>query len=241
MVGERDLIGSCDSNFKTHPFDPCNLCRKSRIRMGFKKRDLPKTSQLGSVISSILTFCCGGSDPLLTLASYLNCLTGRTPRTTGELVSFFHDFGIELHGYALKSLSPLCISLSASHPNSPEWDRLDGTGLDTVCRIRGSESLNSTHDHLKSLPKQFGDNLDHLHRHPQLLPTIYHSHALYPLVFDYTIFHFLNVLPCSQLFRLPTRFTSSTSRQYSFTGRGYSHLATTSTASMTPWANIVTS
>ncbi|CDR95138.1 hypothetical protein BBBOND_0202950 [Babesia bigemina] len=135
MVGERDLIGSCDSNFKTHPFDPCNLCRKSRIRMGFKKRDLPKTSQLGSVISSILTFCCGGSDPLLTLASYLNCLTGRTPRTTGELVSFFHDFGIELHGYALKSLSPLCISLSASHPNSPEWDRLDGTGLDTVASV----------------------------------------------------------------------------------------------------------
>ncbi|CDR95142.1 hypothetical protein BBBOND_0202990 [Babesia bigemina] len=65
--------------------------------MGFKKRDLPKTSQLGSVISSILTFCCGGSDPLLTLSSYLNCLTRRTPRTTGELVSFFHDFGIELH------------------------------------------------------------------------------------------------------------------------------------------------
>ncbi|CDR95038.1 hypothetical protein BBBOND_0201950 [Babesia bigemina] len=241
MVGERGLIGSWDSAYYTNPFDPCNLCHKSRIRMGFKETDLPSSQQTVSILSTILTFCCGNSDPLLTLSSYLNCLTRLTPSTTGELVSFFHDFGIELHGYALKSLSLLGISLSTSHPNSPEWDRLDGTGLDTVCGIRGSESLNSTHDHLKSPHKQFGDNLGHFHRHPQLLPTIYHSHALYPLVFDYTIFHFLNVLPCSQLFRLPTRFTSSTSRQYSFTGRGYSYLATTSTTSMTPWANIVTS
>ncbi|CDR97952.1 hypothetical protein BBBOND_0404400 [Babesia bigemina] len=181
MVGERDLIGSSDSDFKTHPFDPCNLCLKSRARMRFRDKDLPENVQTGKTVATILSpSCCGGSDPLLTLSAYLNCLTRLTPSTTGELVSFFHDFGIELHGYALKSLSPLGISLSTSHPNSPEWDRLDGTGLDTVCGIRGSESLNATHDHLKSLPKQFGDNLGHLHRHPQLLPTIYHSHALNP-------------------------------------------------------------
>ncbi|CDR94956.1 hypothetical protein BBBOND_0201130 [Babesia bigemina] len=235
------LTDDWGSTFETHPFDPCNLCLKSRVRMGFKKTDLPISQQNGNTLSTILTPSCGGEDPLLTLCSYLNCFTRRTPRTIGELVSYFHHFGIELHNYDQKALSSLGTALSTPHAYCPDWDCLGASDFQAARRIRGSESLNATHDHLKSLPKQFGDNLGHLHRHPQLLPTTYHSHALYLLVFEYTIFHFLNVLPCSQLFRLPRRPTSSTSRQYSFTGRGYSYLATTSTASMTPWANIVTS
>ncbi|CDR97378.1 hypothetical protein BBBOND_0312810 [Babesia bigemina] len=108
------LTDGWDSDFETHPFDPCNLCRKSRVRMGFRKDDLPEISQQGSVISSILTPSCGGSDPLLTLASYLNCLTRRTPRTTGELVSYFHHFGIELHGY-VSALSLLGTAITKSY------------------------------------------------------------------------------------------------------------------------------
>ncbi|CDR96886.1 hypothetical protein BBBOND_0307900 [Babesia bigemina] len=54
------LTDDWDSKFKTHPFDPCNLCLKSRVRMGFKKDDLPKISQQGSVLSNILTPSCGG-------------------------------------------------------------------------------------------------------------------------------------------------------------------------------------
>ncbi|CDR93690.1 Ribosome-binding protein 1 [Babesia bigemina] len=56
------LTDGWDSTFETHLFDPCNLCHKSRIRMGFKKNDLPKTSQLGSVISTILSPSCGGEE-----------------------------------------------------------------------------------------------------------------------------------------------------------------------------------
>ncbi|CDR97185.1 hypothetical protein BBBOND_0310880 [Babesia bigemina] len=56
------LTDDWDSTFKTHPFDPCNLCLKSRVRMGFKKEDLPKESQLGSTLSTILTPSCGGEE-----------------------------------------------------------------------------------------------------------------------------------------------------------------------------------
>ncbi|CDR97436.1 Ribosome-binding protein 1 [Babesia bigemina] len=91
------LTEGWDSAFDTHLFDPCNLCHKSRVRMGFKKEDLAKTSQQGNTLATILTPSCGGSDPLLTLCSYLNCLTRRTPRTTGELVSYFHNFGHSIY------------------------------------------------------------------------------------------------------------------------------------------------
>ncbi|CDR96982.1 hypothetical protein BBBOND_0308850 [Babesia bigemina] len=111
------LTDGWDSTFKTHPFDPCNFCLKSRIRMGFRDGDLPSSQQTGATLSTILTPSCGGDDPLLTLCSYLNCLTRRTPRTTGELVSFFHHFGIELNGYASESLSSLGNSLSTPYVN----------------------------------------------------------------------------------------------------------------------------
>ncbi|CDR94696.1 hypothetical protein BBBOND_0109940 [Babesia bigemina] len=54
------LTDDWDSTFKTHFFDPCNLCIKSRVRMGFKKDDLPETSETGNTLSSILTPSCGG-------------------------------------------------------------------------------------------------------------------------------------------------------------------------------------
>ncbi|CDR94722.1 hypothetical protein BBBOND_0110200 [Babesia bigemina] len=56
------LTDGWDSTFKTHLFDPCNLCHKSRVRMGFKKEDLHKDSKAGTVLSSILSPSCGGED-----------------------------------------------------------------------------------------------------------------------------------------------------------------------------------
>ncbi|CDR94600.1 hypothetical protein BBBOND_0108980 [Babesia bigemina] len=56
------LTDGWDSDFETHLFDPCNLCLKSRTRMGFTRGDLPRISQQGSVISSILTPSCGGEN-----------------------------------------------------------------------------------------------------------------------------------------------------------------------------------
>ncbi|CDR96602.1 hypothetical protein BBBOND_0305050 [Babesia bigemina] len=54
------LTDGWDSTFKTHPFDPCNLCLRSRVRMGFRDRDLPSSQQTGDTLSSILTPSCGG-------------------------------------------------------------------------------------------------------------------------------------------------------------------------------------
>ncbi|CDR94910.1 Ribosome-binding protein 1 [Babesia bigemina] len=54
------LTDGWDSDFETHPFDPCNLCHKSRVRMGFGESDLPKIQQTGTTLSSILTPSCGG-------------------------------------------------------------------------------------------------------------------------------------------------------------------------------------
>ncbi|CDR96639.1 hypothetical protein BBBOND_0305420 [Babesia bigemina] len=54
------LTDGWDSDFDTHLFDPCNLCHKSRVRMGFRDRDLPSSQQTGDTLSSILTPSCGG-------------------------------------------------------------------------------------------------------------------------------------------------------------------------------------
>ncbi|GBE61007.1 Ribosome-binding protein 1, putative [Babesia ovata] len=48
------------SKFKTHPFDPCDICRKSCVKMGFKAEDLPASQQTGKHISIILSPSCGG-------------------------------------------------------------------------------------------------------------------------------------------------------------------------------------
>ncbi|CDR97038.1 hypothetical protein BBBOND_0309410 [Babesia bigemina] len=193
------LTDGWDSTFKTHPFDPCNLCHKSRIRMGFRDKDLPKSSQQGNVISSILTPSCGGSDPLLTLASYLNGLTRRTPRTTGELVSFFHHFGIELHDYGQKDLSPLGKSLSTPHPDCPDWDHLGRHDLQAVSGIRGSEILttihNSKHDHADTLSTLVGCSSDATICHPHCSPITYRAYALYSHTFAHTYLSWTVYLP----------------------------------------------
>ncbi|CDR97471.1 hypothetical protein BBBOND_0313730 [Babesia bigemina] len=54
------LTDDWDSTFETHPFDPCNLCLNSRVRMGFRDEDLPSSQQTGNTLSSILTPSCGG-------------------------------------------------------------------------------------------------------------------------------------------------------------------------------------
>ncbi|CDR97344.1 hypothetical protein BBBOND_0312470 [Babesia bigemina] len=54
------LTDDWGSTFETHPFDPCNLCLKSRVRMGFQMEDLPENKQTGATLSSILTPSCGG-------------------------------------------------------------------------------------------------------------------------------------------------------------------------------------
>ncbi|GBE59882.1 Ribosome-binding protein 1, putative [Babesia ovata] len=122
------LTDAHDSKFHTHFFDPYNICRKSRVSMGFREKDLPASQQTGKHISTILTPTCGGEDPLLTLSSYLNCLTRRTPRTTGELVSFFHNFGNSLHD-APSDLSKLGSALSKPHRHCPDWDCLKAAAV----------------------------------------------------------------------------------------------------------------
>ncbi|CDR94833.1 hypothetical protein BBBOND_0111310 [Babesia bigemina] len=195
------LTDGWDSDFETHLFDPCNPCLKSRVRMGFKNVDLPKTSQLGSVISTILSPSCGGDDPLLTLSSYLNCLTRRTPRTTGELVSYFHYFGMELHNYASKSLSLLGSSLSTSHADCPDWDRLGASDLQAVSGIRGSEALNiisiNNHDneHPRTLSTLVGCGSDSATCHPHCSPTTYRAYALYSQSFAHTYLSWAVYLP----------------------------------------------
>ncbi|CDR96983.1 hypothetical protein BBBOND_0308860 [Babesia bigemina] len=193
------LTDGWDSTFKTHPFDPCNFCLKSRIRMGFRDGDLPSSQQTGATLSTILTPSCGGDDPLLTLCSYLNCLTRRTPRTTGELVSFFHNFGVELHDYGQKMLSSLGLSLTKSHPNCPDWDRLGDSDLGAVRDIRGSETLTTNHnhnyDHPRTLSTLVGCGDDSSNCPPNCSPITYRAYALYSQSFAHTYLSWAVYLP----------------------------------------------
>ncbi|CDR97151.1 hypothetical protein BBBOND_0310540 [Babesia bigemina] len=169
--------------------------------MGFRMEDLPEKSQNGGTISSILSPSCAGDDPLLTLSSYLNCLTRRTPRTTGELVSYFHHFGMELHNYASKSLSPLGSSLSTPHPDCPDWDHLKNSDLQAVSGIRGSESLiskhNSSHDndHPRTLSTLVGCGSDPDNCLPHCSPITYRAYALYSQTFSHTYLSWTVYLP----------------------------------------------
>ncbi|CDR71886.1 hypothetical protein, conserved, partial [Babesia bigemina] len=197
------LTDGWDSDFDTHPFDPCNLCHKSRVRMGFQANDLPKSSQQGSAISSILTPSCGGDDPLLTLCSYLNCLTRRTPRTTGELVSFFHHFGIELHDFDQSKLSKLGTSLCNPHPDCPDWDRLKNSSLHAVKGIRGTEALISKHnsnhnnEHPRTLSTLVGCSSATANCPQHCSPITYRAYALYSQSFAHTYLSWTVYLPDS--------------------------------------------
>ncbi|GBE62505.1 ribosome binding protein [Babesia ovata] len=180
------LTDASTSKFETHRFDPCDICLKSRINMGFQKDDFSKDSNDGKHLHTILSPSCGGEDPLLTLSSYLNCLTRRTPRTTGELVSFFHNFGNELH-----QSSPLGSALSKSHGHCPNWDCLAEEDLQVIEDLRGSAPPISIHDqcHPKTLSTLLGCGIDNVNC-PQLMkPITYRAYALYSSSF---VHHYLS-------------------------------------------------
>ncbi|GBE60967.1 ribosome binding protein [Babesia ovata] len=195
------LTDASDSKFDTHLFDPCNICLKSRVNMGFTKDDLPENLQTGKHISTILSPTCGGEDPLLTLASYLNCLTRRTPRTTGELVSFFHNFGNSLHDAPSKSLSPLGSALSKPHAHCPDWDHLEADDLQTIQDARGSAppTANSNHDHYNDHPKTLstllGCGIDNAKCPQHFTPITYRAYALYSSSFTHNYLSWTAYLP----------------------------------------------
>ncbi|GBE61995.1 ribosome binding protein [Babesia ovata] len=198
------LTDGPDSKFQTHPFDSCNICRKSRVNMGFKHSDLPVSQQTGNILLTILTPTCGGEDPLLTLCSYLNCLTRRTPRTAGELVSFFHNFGNELHNGS-SDLSKLGSVLSSQHGHCPDWDRLKDSDLQVIKDARGSAPPNSNHNHDKDHPNTLssllGCDITNAQCPQHMKPINYRAYALYSSSFAH---HYL-----SWVVHLPDRLWDS--------------------------------
>ncbi|GBE61972.1 Ribosome-binding protein 1 [Babesia ovata] len=182
------LTDAPDSKFETHPFDPCNICLKSRVKMGFREEDLPASQQTGKHISTILSPSCGGEDPLLTLSSYLNCLTRRTPRTTGELVSFIHLFGNLLHRHP-STLSTLGSALSTPHGHCPDWDTLKEADLRVIKDIRGSAPPNSNHHdsaHPNTLSTLLGCGITNANCQQLMTPITYRAYALYSPSFAHT-------------------------------------------------------
>ncbi|CDR98125.1 hypothetical protein BBBOND_0406090 [Babesia bigemina] len=177
------------SKFKTHLFDPCDVCLKSRIRMGFRKGDFSKIAKDGSYLYYLLSpSCSGDDDPLITLSSYLNCITRRTPRTTGELVSFFQHFGSEMRKDGIGILSDMGRALSTPHPNCPEWDHLGRHDLDAVGGIRVSESPISKHDndHAGTLSTLVGCNITNVQCTKLLSPITHRAYAMYSPCFAQT-------------------------------------------------------
>ncbi|GBE62457.1 Ribosome-binding protein 1 [Babesia ovata] len=191
------LTDAPDSKFETHPFNPCDICLKSRINMGFTKDDLPEKSQNGNHLHTILSPTCGGEDPLLTLSSYLTCLTRRTPRTTGELVSFFHNFGNELHKDVSGGLSPLGSALTTRHGQCPDWDCLKEVDLRAIKDARGSANPNSINDqdHPRTLSTMLGCGIDNANCPQLMMPTTYSAYALYSQAFAHDYLSWAVYLP----------------------------------------------
>ncbi|GBE58594.1 Ribosome-binding protein 1 [Babesia ovata] len=182
------LTDALNSEFETHPFDPRNICLKSRVNMGFSKEDLPTPHETGKHISTILTTTCGGEDPLLTLCSYLNCLTRRTPRTTGELVSFFHNFGNDLHKPP-SQFSKLGSALSTRHRHCPDWDCLGAADLRVITDALGSAPPSSNHhdnDHPNTLSTLLGCGIYNVDCPQHLSPITHRAYALYSHAFAHT-------------------------------------------------------
>ncbi|GBE60096.1 Ribosome-binding protein 1 [Babesia ovata] len=173
------------SDFETHFFDPCNLWLKSRVRMGFGENDLPRSHETGKCISTIFTSSCGGNDPLPTLCSYLNCLTRRTPRTTGELVSFFHNFGNSLHKHP-SELSRLGSALSNRHDDCPKWDRLETNDLQTIRKFRGFDASKHDNEHPSTLSTLLGCGKKRDYCVGHFTPITYQAYGLYSPSFAYT-------------------------------------------------------
>ncbi|CDR96865.1 hypothetical protein BBBOND_0307690 [Babesia bigemina] len=188
-------------DLSTYRYERDNMCRRSHIKMGFQHTDLQSKSMHGFYIYQLLIGACYTSDPLENLCRYLVCLTRRTPRTTGELVSYFHHFGIELHGYASDGLSPLGTALTKSYVDCPDWDHLGRHDLVAVKGIRGSESLisknNSSHDnaHPRTLSTLVGCSGDPANCHPRISPITYRAYALYSQSFAHTYLSWAVYLP----------------------------------------------
>ncbi|CDR94795.1 RIBOSOME BINDING PROTEIN-1, putative [Babesia bigemina] len=87
------------SDISTYWYQRNDVCQKSRIKMGFLQKHFRDKHKHGFYTYNLLTGACYNNvDPLEKLCRYLVCLTRRTPRTTGELVSFSHHIGNELQG-----------------------------------------------------------------------------------------------------------------------------------------------
>ncbi|GBE59154.1 Ribosome-binding protein 1 [Babesia ovata] len=176
------LTDASASKFETYPFDPCNICLKSRVNMGFNTEDLSASQQTGNTLHTILSPICGGNDPLLTLSSYLTCLTRRTPRTTGEIVSFFHNFGNSLY-LPSSQMSPLGSALSEPHRHCPDWDILAADDLNALQDLRGSAPPSSIHhdkdnDHPSTLSTLLGCGIDNFKCRQLMKPITYRAYAL---------------------------------------------------------------
>ncbi|GBE60984.1 ribosome binding protein [Babesia ovata] len=182
------------SDLPTYWYQRGDMCRRSRVRMGFRPDHLREESKHGFYIYNILTgVCYNNGDPLDKLCKYLVCLTRRTPRTTGELVSFFHHFGNGLHYAFSGSLSKLGSALSSQHEYCPDWDRLKDADLRAVQSIRGSAPPKSIHNHDKDHPKTlstlFGCGITNFNCRQHLLPITYRAYALYSASF---VHHYLS-------------------------------------------------
>ncbi|GBE58736.1 Ribosome-binding protein 1 [Babesia ovata] len=186
------LTTASTSKFKTDPFDPHNICLKSRINMGFRKDYLPKEKRDGKYISTFLSPLCTTDDPLLILCSYLNCLTRRTPRTTGELAAFFHNAGNVLHD-AASELSKLGTALSKPHEDCPHWDHLEAEDIQSIRELRISDSASSIHS--ETLSKLLGCGAKHASCQMHIHPITYRTYALYSSSFADTYLSWAVYLP----------------------------------------------
>ncbi|CDR97897.1 hypothetical protein BBBOND_0403850 [Babesia bigemina] len=190
------LTDSRNSAFKTHPFNPCDICLKSRVNMGFGAEDLPKDIKTGIALYNILSPNCSIDDPLLILSPYLVCLTGRTPRTTGELVSFFQHFGNEMYVAFSGELSNVGAALTEPPALYPIWDHLEAHDLRTVRDIRGS--YDSKADHPKTLSALIGCDIYNVNCVNHFTPITYQAYSLYSPIFAHTyliwMIHFADIL-----------------------------------------------
>ncbi|GBE60189.1 ribosome binding protein, putative [Babesia ovata] len=189
------LTDRWDCGFDTSFFDPCNICLQSRVRMGFRDDHFYKEKQQGSVLYYILSPLCDPDDPLLTLSSYLFCLTRRTPRTTGELVSFFHNFGNALHDYDSELLSDLGYSFIEHPVDYFFWAHIKESDLDAVRELRGCNRTVECHDHYMTLSTLIGCNLYPVPCPQHLLPITYQAYALYSPSFAQTYLSWTVYLP----------------------------------------------
>ncbi|GBE62023.1 ribosome binding protein [Babesia ovata] len=185
----------------TYWYQRDHICQRSHIKMGFRPDHLRRESKHGFYMYNVLAgVCYQNADPLEKLCRYLVCLTRRTPRTTGELVSFFHNFGGELHG-APSKVSPLGSALSQPHDDCPDWDRLKDADLNAIRDIRGSSPpiADSIHDHDKDHPKTLsallGCGITNANCTRLLSPITYRAYALYSPSFAHTYLSWTVYLP----------------------------------------------